>query len=55
MVELNGRPIQKIDMTVGPDARSQLNVRVTRGDISIAAVKSEPAAGPQSVSSAGSE
>lgn len=54
MVEVNGRPAQKIDMAVGPDARAQLNVRVTRGDISIAAVKSEPA-GALTASSAGSE
>ena len=55
MVEVNGRSIQKIDMSVGPNARSQLNVRVTTGDIRIAAVKSEPEGRPQNASSAGSE
>ena len=55
MVEINGRPTQKIDMSVGPNARSQLNVRVTTGDISIAAVKPELGAGPPDTTSSASE
>jgi len=55
MVNVNGRLIQKIDMSVGPDARSQLAVRVTTGDIRIVAVNSNPAPGPQTVSSTGSQ
>jgi len=46
MVEVNGRPNQKIDMSIGPNARSQLAVRVTTGDISIAAIGPNPGGGP---------
>jgi DUF4097 and DUF4098 domain-containing protein YvlB len=53
MVDVNGRSVQKIDMSVGSKARSQLGVRVTTGDIKIAAVGS--GGGPQDASSAGSE
>jgi hypothetical protein len=55
MVEINGRPTQKIDMLVGPNARSQLNVRVTTGDIRIAAVERELAAGPPDTASTASD
>ena len=55
MVEVNGRSNQKIDMSVGPNARSQLAVRVTTGDISIAALGSDPETHLQTASSAGSE
>lgn len=54
-VEVNGRPIQEIDMSVGPNARSQLAVRVTTGDISITALESAPETHLQTASSAGSE
>lgn len=55
MVEVNGQSVRKIDVSVGPDARSQLAVRVTTGDIRIAAVGSHPETGPKTASSAGSE
>jgi DUF4097 and DUF4098 domain-containing protein YvlB len=55
MVEVNGRSKQKIDMSVGPKARSQLTVRVTTGDISIAALGSDSETHLQTASSAGSE
>jgi DUF4097 and DUF4098 domain-containing protein YvlB len=55
MVEVNGQSVRKIDVSVGPAARSQLAVRVTTGDIRIAAVRSDPETGPQTASSAGSE
>jgi DUF4097 and DUF4098 domain-containing protein YvlB len=55
MVEVNGQSKRKIDMSVGPNARSQLAVRVTTGDISIAALRSDPKAHLQTASSAGSE
>jgi DUF4097 and DUF4098 domain-containing protein YvlB len=55
MVEVNSRSIQKIDMSVGPNARSELAVRVTTGDISIAALKSDLDPGPQTVSSTANE
>ncbi len=55
MVQVNGRSIQKIDMSVGRDARSQLAVRVTTGDIRIVAVGSDPATGPQTVSTTANE
>ena len=55
MVQVNGRSLQKIDMSVGPNARSQLAVRVTTGDITIAAVEAEPVPSQQTASSAGSE
>lgn len=53
MVEVNGRSIQKIDMSVGRDARSQLAVRVTSGDISLVAVESDWGTGQHTASNAG--
>lgn len=50
MVEVNSRSIQKIDVTVGSNARSELAVRVTTGDIRIAAVDSKSGAGPETAS-----
>lgn len=55
MVQVNSRLLQRIDMSVGPNARSQLAVRVTTGDITIAAVGSDPVPSQQTASSAGSE
>jgi DUF4097 and DUF4098 domain-containing protein YvlB len=55
MVEVNGQSKQKIDVSVGPEARAQLAVRVTTGDISIAALESDPKTHLQTASSAGSE
>jgi len=54
-VEVNGRSIQDIDMSVGPNARAQLAIRVTTGDISIAALASDSETHLQTASSAGSE
>jgi len=55
MVEVNGQSLRKIDISVGPNARSELAVRVTTGDISIAAVSTVPVPAQQTISSAGSE
>jgi hypothetical protein len=55
MVEVNGRSSKNIDVSVGSDARSQLAVRVTTGDISIAALGAGPESHLQAASSAGSE
>lgn len=55
MVEVNGRSVQKIDTSVGSNPRSQLTVRMTTGDISIAALQSDPGTHLQTASSAGSE
>jgi hypothetical protein len=41
IVQVNSRAIRKIDMSVGSSPRSELNVRVTSGDITIAAVKTK--------------
>ena len=54
MVDVNGRSLQKIDVAVGPNARSELAVRVTTGDISIAAVRSDKTTG-QTASTAGNQ
>ncbi|MFZ1218912.1 MAG: hypothetical protein WAO00_06430 [Chthoniobacterales bacterium] len=54
IVDVNGRSLQKIDISVGPDAGSQLVVRVTTGDIILAAV-GPAVSGPQSASVAGSQ
>jgi DUF4097 and DUF4098 domain-containing protein YvlB len=54
MVEVNGRAKQKIDMSVGSNARSELALRVTTGDISITALGSVPEI-LQTASSAGSK
>ena len=51
MVQVNGPSVRKIDVSVGPDARSELAVRVTTGDISIAAAQSDPATGPKTANS----
>jgi DUF4097 and DUF4098 domain-containing protein YvlB len=55
MVQLNGGSLREIDLSVGPNARAELAVRVTTGDISIAAVGSVPASGQQTASVEGSE
>lgn len=56
MVEVNSRSIQKIDVTVGSNARSELALRVTTGDIRIAAVEAPPETRSQTTaSSAGGE
>lgn len=55
MVEVNGRSIQKIDVSIGQNVVSQLAIRVTTGDIRIAAVGSAPEAGSQTIISAGNE
>ena len=55
MVEVNSQSTKKIDLSVGPDARSQLNVRVTTGDIRIAAVGPDPESRSQDAIASGSE
>ena len=55
MVDVNGRSLQKIDVSVGPNARSQLAVRVTTGDINIAAVRSDRVTAQQSAAGAGNQ
>lgn len=53
MVQVNSRLLQKIDMSVGSNARSELAVRVTTGDIAIAAV--DPTPSQQAASTVSSE
>lgn len=55
MVLLNGKPVRKIDVSVGPDARAELAVQVTTGDISIAAVGATSVSSQLSAIAAGSE
>jgi DUF4097 and DUF4098 domain-containing protein YvlB len=55
MVEVNGQSTRKVDMSVGPNANSELAVRVTTGDINIAAIASDQEPHLQAASSAGSE
>lgn len=55
MVDVNGRSVQKIDMSVGRNARSQLSLRVTSGDIKIAAVDAQSESQSASALSAGSQ
>ena len=53
MVDVNSRLLQKIDLSIGSNARSELAVHVTTGDIRIVAVKLDPAAGPRTASTTG--
>ena len=55
MVQVNGGSTRKVDMSLGSGVRSRLTVRVTTGDISIAAAGADPAPGQQTASTAGSE
>jgi DUF4097 and DUF4098 domain-containing protein YvlB len=55
MVQVNGQSVRKIDVSVGPNALFELAVRVTTGDISIAAVGPDPVTHQQTVSTASSE
>lgn len=55
MVQVNGGSTRKVDLSLGTDVRSQLTVRVTTGDISLAAMKPEPESRPQAASIAGSK
>jgi len=55
MVQVNSRSVRKIDVSVGPNARSELALRVTTGDISIAAMKSNPETPVSTASNAGSQ
>jgi DUF4097 and DUF4098 domain-containing protein YvlB len=55
MVEVNGQSLRKIDLSYGSNARSELTVRVTTGDIRIAAVGSGPGSGPETASTTASE
>lgn len=55
MVDVNSRSLQKIDLSLGSNARSELTVHVTTGDIRIVATGSDPGTAAQTVSTAGSE
>lgn len=55
MVDVNSHSLQKIDLSVGPNARAELSVHVTSGDIRIAAVASSPTSVQQTASSTGSK
>jgi len=55
IVQVNGRLVPKIDMVVGSDARSELTLRVTSGDIKIAAAKPELKIQPGGTLAAGHE
>jgi len=55
MVQVNGGTTRKVDLSLGSGARSQLAVRVTTGDITIAALDSELDARSQATSIAGSK
>jgi hypothetical protein len=46
IVQVNGRTTPKIDMVVGKDAQSELTLRVSIGDIKIAATKAQLETGP---------
>jgi DUF4097 and DUF4098 domain-containing protein YvlB len=53
IVDVNSHSLQKIDLSLGSNARSELAVHVTAGDIRIVALR--PAPGTQTASIAGSE
>jgi len=53
MVDVNTRLLQKIDLSFGSQARSELAVHVTTGDIRIVAVNSDSATGPRTASTTG--
>jgi len=55
MVEVNGGTTHKVDLSLGSGTRSQLTIRVTTGDIRIAALDSELDARSQATSIAGSK
>ena len=55
MVDVNSHAVQKIDMSVGSSARSELALHVTTGDIRIVAVNSDSGTAAQTASIAGSE
>jgi hypothetical protein len=55
IVDVNSRSLQKIDLSVGVNARSELAVHVTTGDIRIIAAGSDPGTSAKTASTAGSE
>jgi hypothetical protein len=55
MVNVNAKSVQKIDMSVGKNVRSQLSLRVTSGDIRIAAVDAQSESQSVSAVSAGNQ
>jgi DUF4097 and DUF4098 domain-containing protein YvlB len=55
MVQVKGGSLQKIDISVGPNGGHELAVRVTTGDITIAAVGTSPVSSQLSAVAAGSE
>jgi DUF4097 and DUF4098 domain-containing protein YvlB len=55
IVQVNGGSTRKVDLSLGTEVRSQLTVRVTTGDISLAAMKPEPQLRSQAAIIAGSK
>jgi DUF4097 and DUF4098 domain-containing protein YvlB len=55
IVDVNNRALQKIDWSLGSNARSELAVHVTTGDIRIVALRPDPGTASQTASIAGSE
>ena len=55
MVDVNSRAVQKIDLSVGSTARSELALHVTTGDIRIVALQPDPGPRSQDASVAGSQ
>jgi DUF4097 and DUF4098 domain-containing protein YvlB len=55
MVDVNSRSLQKVDLSIGSAARSEVTVHVTSGDIAIVALKSGPSTASETASVAGSE
>ena len=55
MVDVHSRTLQKIDVSVGRNVRSELAVRVTTGDISLVAIESDRANGQNTASNTGSQ
>jgi DUF4097 and DUF4098 domain-containing protein YvlB len=51
MVQVNSRSVRKVDLSVGASPRSELNVRVTTGDITISAIKTRSESLPATASS----
>ena len=55
IVDVNSRLLHKIDLAIGANARSELAVNVTTGNIQIVALRPEPGTAAQTASIAGSE
>ncbi|HEV2804264.1 MAG TPA: DUF4097 family beta strand repeat-containing protein [Chthoniobacterales bacterium] len=55
IVNVNGRSLQKVDLSLGSNTRSELAIHVTTGDIRLVALKSNAVTASQTASVAGSE